>query len=102
MEIKVRNIDPVAVKKIDELARSKKLSRNEFLKIYLEKLSVLDNLNENERRFEASLSDVRKVLGYVVNEINAMKLLITHTTGISVDELKRYESDMKKKSYLEE
>ncbi|SFQ85791.1 hypothetical protein [Priestia endophytica] len=32
MEIKVRNVDPVAVKKIDELAKEKGISRQEFLK----------------------------------------------------------------------
>lgn len=32
MEIKVRNVDPVAVKKIGELAKEKGISRQEFLK----------------------------------------------------------------------
>ncbi|MFS0907242.1 hypothetical protein AB3N02_30120 [Priestia aryabhattai] len=36
MEIKVRNVDPIAVKKIDEMAKRKNISRQEFLKSQLE------------------------------------------------------------------
>ncbi|MGG1219942.1 hypothetical protein ABE236_21090 [Priestia endophytica] len=38
MEIKVRNVDPVVVKKIDEMAKGKGISRQEFLKGLLEML----------------------------------------------------------------
>lgn len=49
MEIKVRGLNPHAVKKIDELAKDKSLSRNEYLKNVLEELSFLemkDNIND--------------------------------------------------------
>ncbi|MGB6405903.1 MAG: hypothetical protein WBF39_00425 [Planococcus donghaensis] len=50
MEIKVRGINPHAVKKIDELAKEKSLSRNEYLKNVLEELSFLEmNGNVNDR-----------------------------------------------------
>jgi hypothetical protein len=39
MEIKVRNVDPVAGKKIDELAKEKGISRQEFLKKQSETLT---------------------------------------------------------------
>jgi len=38
MEIKVRNVDPIAIKKIDEMAKEKKISRQEFLKGQIETL----------------------------------------------------------------
>ncbi|WP_419146610.1 hypothetical protein [Priestia endophytica] len=38
MEIKVRNVDLVSVKKIDEMAKVKGISRQEFLKGQLEML----------------------------------------------------------------
>lgn len=49
MEIKIRGLNPHAVKKIDELAKEKSLSRNEYLKNVLEELSFLemkDNIND--------------------------------------------------------
>ena len=50
MEIKIRGINPHAVKKIDELAKEKNLSRNEYLKNVLEELSFLEmNDNVNDR-----------------------------------------------------
>ncbi|WP_018395848.1 hypothetical protein [Bacillus sp. 37MA] len=39
MEIKIRNVDPIAVKKIDELAKKQGISRQEFLKGQLEALA---------------------------------------------------------------
>ncbi|MDE7523264.1 hypothetical protein, partial [Ligilactobacillus salivarius] len=46
--IKVRNVDVVAVKKIDEMAKGKGMSRNEFLKNHIEKL-MWTNIYEDER-----------------------------------------------------
>lgn len=49
MEIKIRGLNPHAVKKIDELATEKSISRNEYLKNVLEELSFLemkDNIND--------------------------------------------------------
>lgn len=51
LEIKIRNVDPAAVKKIDELAKKKKLSRNQYLKNYVETLSVLEELKKQEERY---------------------------------------------------
>jgi hypothetical protein len=39
MDMFLRNIDPVAVKKIDEIAKEKKISRQEFLKFQIKKLA---------------------------------------------------------------
>lgn len=50
MEIKIRGINPHAIAKIDELAKEKKLSRNEYLKNVLEEFSFLQmNENVNDR-----------------------------------------------------
>ncbi|MEI4623515.1 hypothetical protein KFD70_25030 [Bacillus pfraonensis] len=39
MEVRVRNMNPVAVKRIDEIAKAKGLSRDKFLKGQLETLA---------------------------------------------------------------
>jgi hypothetical protein len=48
MEIKIRNVDPVAVKKIDELAKKQGISRQEFLKNQLETLAFFRLENNRE------------------------------------------------------
>ncbi|MBE5102187.1 hypothetical protein [Priestia aryabhattai] len=52
MEIKIRNVDPIAVKKIDELAKKKKLSRQEFLKGQLETLMLFQAQTDREKELE--------------------------------------------------
>ncbi len=52
MEIKIRNVDPIAVKKIDELAKKKKMSRQEFLKGQLETLTLFQAKTDREIELE--------------------------------------------------
>ena len=46
MNISLRNIDPVAIKKIDELAKKKGISRNEYLKMYIQQIAIIKDINE--------------------------------------------------------
>lgn len=87
MDLLIRNVEPVAVKKIDELAKAKGISRNEFLKIYLENLSVLDSLKNIQVRFEEALLNVGCTLEKQQKEMADIKKLITHLSGIDPDEL---------------
>lgn len=97
MEIKVRGVDPAAVKKIDELAKTKGISRNEFLKIYLENLSVLNSLKNSQVRFEEALSTVgmllknqqKEMIG-VQHELAEMRKIISHVAGIDEEELDEF------------
>lgn len=52
MEIKVRNVNPVAVKKIDEMAKEKGILRQEFLKGQLEMLAFFREQTTRERYLE--------------------------------------------------
>jgi hypothetical protein len=64
MEIKIRNVDPIAVKKIDELAKEHKVSRQEFLKSQLETLAFFrkqtDRENELENLIEKNIKMMEK------------------------------------------
>ncbi|MEK5394092.1 hypothetical protein NSQ59_27710 [Margalitia sp. FSL K6-0131] len=51
MEIRVRDLDPYTVKMIDEQAKKKKQSRQQYLKNVLENLSATKELKEQEERF---------------------------------------------------
>ncbi|MFP3888042.1 hypothetical protein U8V97_21600 [Priestia filamentosa] len=52
MEIKVRNVDPVAVEKIDEMAKEKGILRQEFLKGQLKMLAFFREQTTRERYLE--------------------------------------------------
>ncbi|MEK4626531.1 hypothetical protein MKY06_29995 [Priestia sp. FSL P4-0332] len=52
MDILLRDIDPTAVKKIDEIAKEKKISRQEFLKGQVETLAVFQEQKEREAELE--------------------------------------------------
>ena len=56
MEIKIRNVDPVALKKIDEMAKRKSISRQEFLKAAVEKIAYEKEVTEKEARLEMIIS----------------------------------------------
>lgn len=62
MDIKVRDVDIVAVKKIDQMAKGKGQSRNELLKRHIEKLSHYDFFVEERKRFDESWEESIKVM----------------------------------------
>ena len=51
MDLKVRNVDPVAIKKIDELAKAKGISRNEYLKKYISQIAAMKEMKEVENKY---------------------------------------------------
>ncbi|MEM5003305.1 hypothetical protein [Priestia megaterium] len=52
MDMLLRDIDPTAVKKIDEIAKEKKISRQEFLKGQIETLAVFQEQKDREVELE--------------------------------------------------
>ncbi|MED1107828.1 hypothetical protein [Bacillus paramycoides] len=52
MEIRIREVDPIAVKKIDEIAKRKGLSRQKFLKDQIEMLAFFQQENKREMELE--------------------------------------------------
>ncbi|MED4213481.1 hypothetical protein ABEP42_02775 [Priestia megaterium] len=52
MDMLLRDIDPTAVKKIDEIAKEKKISRQEFLKGQIETLAVFQEQKDREAELE--------------------------------------------------
>lgn len=52
VEIRIREVDPIAVKKIDEIAKGKGLSRQKFLKDQIEMLAFFQQQNKREMELE--------------------------------------------------
>lgn len=55
MEIKIRNLDPSTVKKIDKLSKENGLSRQEYLKQHLQSFAVNDLHSSIIDRYEKQL-----------------------------------------------
>ncbi|MGE1198363.1 hypothetical protein ACQJ18_27130 [Priestia megaterium] len=62
MDMFLRNIDPISVKKIDEIAKEKKISRQEFLKCQIETLAVFQEQKEREAELERLIDRYIKMM----------------------------------------
>lgn len=51
MEIKIRKIDPVVVKKLDELAKSHGISREEYLRKWLVRAAIMEDVEKIENKY---------------------------------------------------
>ena len=55
MDLFIRDVDPHAVKKIDEWAKKKKVSRQVYLKEFIEKATMLEMISDADSSFEKQL-----------------------------------------------
>lgn len=62
MDIKIRDLDPMVIKKIDELAKKNKQSRQKFLKTQIENLSIINELQRQEDRFTLLVNRILIIL----------------------------------------
>ena len=53
MEVKIRDVDPVIVKKIDEMAKRKNMSRNSFLKHCLSRFAIVQDVTDLDQKYSA-------------------------------------------------
>ncbi|KON68899.1 hypothetical protein AKG34_08945 [Peribacillus butanolivorans] len=80
MDILLRNIDPVAMKKIDEMAKRKSISRQEFLKSIVEKVAYEPEINENEFRLESIIKMNFQIMKEATITINRFENLLVELT----------------------
>ena len=75
-DIIIRNLEPVVLQKIDELAKKKKISREEYLRRYLTKVSELEDVVQLDEKYSNLISALfeRMEQANDVIEINTMFL----------------------------
>lgn len=74
MEIKIRNLDVITIQRLDEVAKEKGLSRQQFLKNYIETLSVIDIIKDSETKYV----DLVNQLSFLIKEnTNVLSQIIT-------------------------
>lgn len=64
MEIKVRGVDPAAVKKIDELAAKQDVSRNTFLVNMIQNFTALEEFKSFEDRYQSTVDKCLRVIDH--------------------------------------
>lgn len=72
-DIIIRNLDGAAAKKLTELAKKKKMSREEYIRRYLTTLSVINEVKEIEGKYNTlvqNLADVIKVNTETMARVN--------------------------------
>lgn len=72
MEIKIRNLEPATIKKIDELAKQKGISRQEYLKSHLESFAVSGLHSDIIDRYEKQLQVNNMLLEKNTQTMNEM------------------------------
>ena len=81
MDMLLRDIDPVAVKKIDEIAKEKKISRQEFLKGQIETLAVFQEQKDREAELERLIDRNIKMMERCAVAIETINGFIRDMTG---------------------
>ncbi|WP_249598701.1 hypothetical protein [Peribacillus frigoritolerans] len=77
MDIFLRKIDPVAMKKIDEIAKRKSISRQEFLKSIVEKVAYESEQNEKEMRLEWIISKNINAMEKMIDKVDQLESLLS-------------------------
>lgn len=80
MDIFLRNIDPVAVKKFNEMAKKKSISRQELLKVVIEKVAYEKEQNEKDMRMEMIISKNILVIEEITKTIIRFENLLVELT----------------------
>ncbi|GAB1810736.1 MULTISPECIES: hypothetical protein [Priestia] len=81
MDMLLRDIDPIAVKKIDEIAKEKKISRQEFLKGQVETLAVFQEQKDREAELERVIDRNIKMMERCAVAIETINGFIRDMTG---------------------
>ncbi|MGG3881421.1 hypothetical protein [Bacillus smithii] len=76
MDIKIRKLNPAVVRHIDELAKEKNLSRNEYLRRYISNLSVVKEMKEQQQKYEELQNKTLQVIQKNTEVMNEMIQLI--------------------------
>ena len=71
-EIKIRGLSKDVIAKLDFIAKEKGISRNEFLKENLEKLSVLNEMKKFEADYKLTVDKILKVININTKVLRAI------------------------------
>lgn len=73
MDLRVRNVDAAVMKVIDERARKNNVTRSEFVRIQLDRLATLYEVEEEKNKYDVSLQTVTIALEKVIDKMNSLE-----------------------------
>ena len=85
MEVKIRKMDPVIVKKIDEQAKAHHISREEYLRRWLSRLATIQDVEELEGRYANLVEVLAQRLQQANDVIESNSILLEKITGVTRD-----------------
>lgn len=85
MEIKIRNADPVIVRKIDELAKKHHMSRNQYLLRCLSRYATVQDVEELDGRYANLIDLLAQRLEQANDVIESNSILLEKITGVIRD-----------------
>lgn len=77
----IRGIDNSVLAKLDDLAKSKSMSRNAYVKKYVESLAVLSELKEIDSKYAVLVKNISLVLEQTVNYLKRNEDLLLILNG---------------------
>ncbi len=81
MEIKIRDVDPMIVKKLDEMAKKQSISREAFLRKKLEQMSALAITEEINDKYAEIVSLTVSVIKENTKELTKLSSLLEEFKG---------------------
>lgn len=81
MEVKIRGVDPVVVRKIDELAKRQHMSRNEYLKRCLSGYAVLQDVTDLNSKYTELVNILTERLAQANDVIETNNLILAKIIG---------------------
>lgn len=75
-EIRIRNVDAGAVARIDQLAANAGKSRNAYLKEYIETISILNQLTEQDENYRSLVNNVLNIVSENTKQIRLLRQTI--------------------------
>lgn len=81
MDVKIRGVDPVIVRKIDELAKKQHMSRNEYLKRCLSGYAVVQDVVDLDSKYAELVTLLAERLEQANDVIEANSLILQQLAG---------------------
>jgi predicted transcriptional regulator len=76
MDLTIRNLDDAAGTKLTQLAKKKHMSRESYIRKYLETLSVIDDMKQLDLKYEGLVKEMAGVIENNTQELNEIYLLL--------------------------
>lgn len=72
MDIIIRGIDDAAASRLTQLAKKKGISRESYIRMYLESLAVLDDMKQLDYKYEGLVKEMAAVIENNTNELKSV------------------------------